>query len=550
MITFMVFTHFEFLMAFFSWRFFMHKNKKTATLAAAGIMAALLLGCGAQSSPVENPKAPEATEPSLYDLTDQNLTYEEYQAFCQEHPGAEVIWMIPFQGTQYSPDTTQLTISSLTEEEARLLALFPNLTQIDASKCTDPKALMMMKEALPQCQVLCQVTLGGNTYSSDITELELSDVPAQEISQALPLLTELKTVSISGLSDQELKNFITQFPDVFFKCELEYDGKSYSTDSTELDLSGIPFTEKEVEDLLSFFPKLEKLVVCDCGLGDETLEALNLSHPDTRIVWSMQIGKVLVRTDDIYFFPAGISESGLPDNEAVKRLRFCHDIVAVDLGHSKVSEIEWVEGMPHLKYLILADSYVTDISPLSSLKELLYLELFRVNVTDYSPLLGCTALQDLNIGCTHGDPTPLTQMTWLHNLKWNRGADDPETRDLVLQLPELLPDTNVWIIDDGLNIGRPWRFLPNYYIFREIIQWTFFNQEEISNYWGKDSGKIMSCSNRERFAGDVLAEIIRYRIDNGIPMFCVKNLDSEKAEILYQTMLNSRPASWPAKKES
>lgn len=528
----------------------MLKNKKTTTLAAAGLMAALLLGCSAQTAPTETPAPPETTAPSFYDLTDQTLTMEEYQTFCQEHPGAEVIWMIPFQGSRYPMDTTRLTITSLTEKEAQLLAMFPNLTEVDASECTDLRVLLLMKETLPQCHVLYQVTLGGSTYSDDITELELTDVSAEEIRQALPLLGKLETITISGLSDQELKSLIAQFPDVFFKCELEYNGKSYSTDSTELDLSGIPFTEKEVENLLVCFPKLEKLVICDCGLGDETLEALNLSHPDTRIVWSMQIGRVLVRTDDIYFFPAAISETGLPDNEAVKRLRFCHDIIAVDLGHSKVSEIEWVEGMPHLKYLILADSYVTDISPLASLKELLYLELFRVEVTDYSPLLGCTALQDLNIGCTHGDPTPLTQMTWLHNLKWNRGADDPETRDLVLQLPELLPDTNVWIINDGLNIGRPWRFLPNYYIFREIINWDFFNQAEIYDYWGRDSGKILSCSTRERFAGDVLAEIIRYRIDNGIPMFCVKNLDSEKAEILYQTMLNSRPASWPPKKES
>lgn len=509
------------------------QNKKRIFLAAAGVAATLLLGCGAQEEPV----TPETTTPSLYDFTGQDLSVEEYALFCKEHPGAEIIWDIPFQGKRYSMDTEELTLSGLTQEEAQTLTLFPHLNRIDASECTKLESLLLLKKSLPQCQLIYQVPLGGAVYPSGTEELTLADVPAQEIADALPLLDQVKTVTISGLSDSEIKTLAERFQNVFFCCELPFCGQRFSTDSREIDLSGTPLTVREVEEALPFFPKLEKLILSDCGLDDEELDALNRAHPQTQIVWTLMIGRTKMRTDDTIFYPSKMGESNLPHNEELKKLRYCTELVALDIGHSDATECEWLEYLPHVKYLILADTNIGDLTPLSNLKELVYLEVFSLPISDYTPLLGCTALQDLNISGTHGDPAPLSQMTWLHNLQWYQGADDPETREAVLLLEEQLPDTNI-VIDTFRNVGGLWRYLPHYYIFRDYIGGNFYNQEYITQYWGtKDATKIYACDGKPRYAGDTLAEIIKERMEQGLPIPGIKNVGSEKEEILYRSLL-------------
>lgn len=114
-------------------------------------------------------------------------------------------------------------------------------------------------------------------------------------------------------------------------------------------------------------------------------------------------------------------------------------------------------------------------------------------------------------------------------------------QELSRLLPEQLPDTNV-VLTGTRNIDAGWRYLPNYYLFRDYIGGSFFNQEGIQSRWGfTDGERIMACdkSIHSPPVHQVLAEIIRYRIDNGLPIPGVKNVGSEKAEILYQTVCAS-----------
>ena len=81
-------------------------------------------------------------------------------------------------------------------------------------------------------------------------------------------------------------------------------GQNFSTDSTLIDLSGCTVTVEEVEQMLPYFPRLEKLDMSFCGISDEEMEELNLRHPDVSIVWTLKIGEVRTRTDAVYFYPA------------------------------------------------------------------------------------------------------------------------------------------------------------------------------------------------------------------------------------------------------
>ena len=580
------------------------KKKQMIRIGIAGAAAAVVLGAAVfyfTHSFIDGEFFPKNAP--VLDLAGHTLSIQQYTDICSRYPDSQVLWTVPFQGERYPTDTESITISSLTEEEARDLDYLPGLKQVDATKCTDYAALLYLQERRPDCVVTYRVDVGGascdnfcqaltvtdadakqleaalpllprlqtlelkgtfpqpedlvslrdafpqvrfqfsldlwqTTLTPDVTQIDLTAVPVtqEELTRYLPLFSGLETVILkqATLTEDEIKAVADQFPDTFFLFDLTLAGETFSTDAEEIDISGKAVTVEEAEAVLPYFPNLKKLIMSDCGIDDETME--------TAIVWTVQIGIHAVRTDAKVFFPAGVDESNLPNNEQLKKLRYCTEMIAVDVGHSKATECEWLEYMPHVRYLILADTGITDLTPLSNLKELVYLELFIMDIKDYSPLLGCTALQDLNLGTTYGDPEPISKMTWLHNLRWSHVTEDPETRERVFALAEQLPDTNV-TFDNWRNIGGPWRYLPNYYVFRDIIDGVYFNQLNPYDVWGnQDARKILSCEkNPNRFAGDVLAEIVRERIDNGLPIPGVKNVGSEKAEILYQSLLNSRP---------
>lgn len=470
------------------------------------------------------------------------------QALQARHPGCLILHPEQIGGARYDSVSQELILADA--DPAPLEAQLPWLPQLRTltleGTLPNPEALLQLQSAFPSLAVRYPMTIAGMDFSSDIAHLDLSNttVTLQELEEALPYLSNVTELDLTGtaLTEDEKKALIDQYPEIFILCTLDFAGKPFPTDSTEIDISGCPITVEETEALLPYFPKLSKLIMSHCGIENEAMDALNQRYPDISIVWTLQIGRVTVRTDDTVFYPASVHEFDLPSNEEMQKLRYCTEMVAIDIGHSKATDCEWVRFMPHLKYLIIADTKITDLSPLSNAKELVFLEVFRLEIEDYSPLLGCTALQDLNIGMTYADPEPLSKMTWLHTLMWHDAIEVPELRDAAYQLAETLSDTYV-ILETWRNVSDVWRYLPNYYAFRDLIGGDFFNQEYILKYWGKEDGKrINDCDGgNPQFVGEVLAEIIQRRIEEGQSIPGIKNVGSEKAEILYQSLMDLHP---------
>lgn len=501
----------------------MGKKMRIQRRAAVFVLAALL--CGISFSGCSE-KAGDTTVPE-----EKNITAEVTVGSIRCDPLAQELNVV-------DADPAEL-------EE--ILPLLPQLKKLTLEgNIPHSQKLLALKERFPELTLVCRVNLGGKSVFTDANILDLSNtaVSMEELTEMLPLFTHLQELTLTGtnLTDDEKMTLSDNLPGVLVRCELPLAGQRFLTDSTEIDISNCPVTIEKVDHILPYFSRLKKLDMSFCGIADEEMEALNQRHPEISIVWTVVIGEVKVRTDAIYFYPA--ESNYYPTNEEMKKLRYCTEMIAVDIGHTRASDCEFLWYMPHVKYLILADTGITDITPVGNLKELIYLELFSLNIDDYSPLLNCTKLQDLNIGTTHANPEPLSKMTWLHNLQWHRADYDPATREAVLKLPEQLPDTNVVLYpkNKARNIGGPWRYIPNYYVFRDIIGAPYFNQDQIGEYWGEEDGeRIRACEGGKSFSGYTLAEIIRERIDNNEPIVGIKNIGSEKAEILYQTLLNAEP---------
>lgn len=395
-------------------------------------------------------------------------------AFAQTHPDCRVVYDVPIGGTRYENNTTALTVENA--DPAQLLEQLCYLPELEEVTLTgalpEGEQLQALVEAFPSVSFRWSVSVEGHAYAQDTRQLSLTG-SAAEAEEAVSRLPQLERVELtqSGLTEAEAMALADRYPDCFFVFDMTIGDRVYSTDCTELDVSGIPFESREqIEDLLPYFPRAERVVMCKCGLDDETMDALNRDYPDIRFVWSIRIRTFYVRTDATYFYPFKLDRNLYINNEEASRLRYCTDMVCIDVGHmGEITDCEWAAFMPELKYLIIGETAISDLTPLSNCKKLEYLEMFTIPVTDYSPLVECTGLRDLNLGKTYADATPISKMTWLKNLWWcgapTRNLPSSNAMEL---LPEALPNTQMKLwLEHPTASG--WRRLDNYYAMRDYM---------------------------------------------------------------------------------
>lgn len=409
------------------------------------------------------------------DLRGTGYSLEHYEQVKAQLPECRIRYDVPFQGTAYPDDTTELTVTSLTEEEIALLDYLPELKTVHAEGCTDYAQLMALQERRPDCKVTYTVSIYGKDYPQDTEELSYGSekLDLQELSEALAYLPQVKTVHFvqPAVAPEELTQLRESWPEIAITWEKDALGTTYPSDVTEIDLTGMQLESPEVVvEPLKYFPDLEKVILSECGpepkkwFDNEVMAAFREKmRPEYKVVWTVQINSLKVRTDETYFMPA--KHHAVVTNFQVQNLKYCEDMVCVDLGHMAIQNISFVEGMPHLKYFIVIDAPLMYIDSISTCKELIYLEFFWTWINDFTPLLGCTALEDLNVAQTNGDPMTFVDMPWLKNL-WIDGFDVRSDEKPVLEAA--LPNTYIKYCD-GEMTANGWRDLQNYFDMRDYL---------------------------------------------------------------------------------
>lgn len=395
--------------------------------------------------------------------------YAQLVQLQKRHPGARVLYQMTISGVECDQDTTELTLEGLTQDDAQLLHYLPNLTQVSVSGCQDYALLTQLQSNNPQWNLSYTVTLGTEEFSWDSETISVQDATCDQLTAALPALPQLKQLALKNPKGdgQTLVALREAYPAVEIRWQVALYGQTVTEDVVELDISGIQVAScQEVEQAVSCLPNLERLIMSDCGIDNETMAAFReRQRGNYKVVWTVSLGtrkalgnRRFLRTDttklwaNCYYY-----------GDELVNLKYCEDMIALDLGHTGVKNIDFVSYMPHLTYLILAHTPTNDISPLSSCKELKFLELDWSLVTDYSPLLGCTGLEDLNLGLLDGDAEPIAKMTWLKNLWWK----DCKYQKQQL-LTEALPDTTL-MFSMSQTVGNGWRKLQNYYDMRDAL---------------------------------------------------------------------------------
>ena len=405
------------------------------------------------------------------DARNIRLSVRQYEQLRHDAPQAQILWMVPFQGVYLDEHTEILTVNSVTPDDIEILRYFPSLKTIDAQACRDYAAIDKLKEAYPDLDILYSVSLCGTPYSPDIVELALGNADISELQDALPYLTQLRKLTFTETipDNEEIYSLSQQFPNVTFDWNFHILGVETSSSATMLDLSGIQIENLEdFESNLKYFRNLERVEMCDCGIPSDEMGALAERHPEIKFVWNIQVGKGKLRTDATAFIPYKIGYNfyhRLKDEQCTE-LKYCTDLVCLDMGHMDITDLSFLRYMPHMKYLIVADTKVTDFSPISELKELIYLEIFNVRIQDTSIFVGLTNLQDLNLCTTQVNSTEyLKQMTWLKRLWLVATHLSGEQR---AEIRDALPDTQVVFYAEH-STAAGWRNHQNYRDMRDLL---------------------------------------------------------------------------------
>ena len=453
------------------------------------------LSTGGQDSFSEELKLPALTEEDLellkyfpklrrVSFTDDFADYDRALALVKAYPGVKTSWSVELGGKRWAQDAKdlELDVSRVTAKDLReKLSWLPDAESVTLTGGPAGFDLLdALAETHPDVKVSADLDLLGTVVPNDVKEISYAgrtDLTAEDLAflrENARRLPELKSLDLTdcGLDDADLVELASGIdPDVIWSTHV-YGVPVRSTDA-EIDLSyrKIGDNGAQVEALVPGMHHLEKVVMLECGISDEDMDALNKRHEDVKFVWMVHFGGYQMRSDETAFIAAKW-EKGYLFNSTAGPLKYCTDLIALDMGHQKFTDITFLYNMPHLRFLILADGPVSDITPIASLQELEYLELFKTQVTDLSPLLECKNLKDLNIcyipfAAADSAYEVLLQTTWLERLFYFGNPWSQAQRDAIR---DAYPETSEVVLYNGLeSTGLDWRYHERYYEMRDLL---------------------------------------------------------------------------------
>ena len=267
--------------------------------------------------------------------------------------------------------------------------------------------------------------------------------------------------SASGFLD-ELMLLREAKPDCAIEYTVDLGGVSVSSFDKSADIQGIRISPAELKEKLHYLPGLEALDMCSLGYTNEQSLAIVEAYPDMDITWTVHFGSWDVRSDIQVFSTL----HGWPithrytTKEFLPLFEYCTDLVALDLGHNDITDLEPLKNLKKLKVLILGDDpLIRDITPLGELTELQYLELFMgYQIEDFTPLANLTKMRDINVSyCPY-----LDNLDFLANMPelitcWSRAT--ALTREQTEELENAYPDVTFWFYSNGprSSVAEGWR---------------------------------------------------------------------------------------------
>lgn len=223
-----------------------------------------------------------------------------------------------------------------------------------------------------------------------------------------------------SLKPADIHTLLETFPDKTIHYRIKVGKRTVRWDAVDVDLAYTEYKNlSDLTDALDLLPNAKTVTSWGRVFTADELDMLYEQYPQLeKINCKVKMANHAIRTDITAFCTKHASYTkNRYTEEDLASLRFCRDLVALDIGHNAVTDLSFLYDLPKLRVLILADNDFTDITPIAYETELVYLELINNEVTDLSPLVNCPNLIDLHIGkCQVSDITPLLELKQLDRL--------------------------------------------------------------------------------------------------------------------------------------
>lgn len=419
---------------------------------------------------------------ALGSVTSSGDNWDTLMALREKYPELTVSFNVELAGNTY-PDTAEEIAAAVPvsyDELSRKLTYFENLSFADITNAGIAESEAdLLTEQFPAVSFRRIINLCGKDYLTDTDAITVGSPTAENIEELLAKahsFTNVQSIDFgNAYMDADTVIAVREaYGNALVYCNLSFFGiNTYST-AQEIDFSNIQMTDTaEAEKAIRCMGCLEKVYMCDCGISNEEMDALNKKFDNVRVIWNIYVTSsyypqgFVCRTDAVDFCVSRVtSHYGDIVDKDVEALKYCTDLVTLDLGHMYFTNIDFVANMPHLRFFIIGDTLVTDISPLANCKELFYIEMFLTPVADLSPLYDIPALKHINI--SYDTNVPYEQLmnfteadrVWAVGMNYNQAQ-----RDEILNAGI----NATFFTADPSSVSQVWRNNPSYFEMRDNL---------------------------------------------------------------------------------
>ena len=217
--------------------------------------------------------------------------------------------------------------------------------------------------------------------------------------------------------------------DKILHFETTWHKMNLTENTEEIDLNVLDnLAPENIEAYIQICPAVKKITLTKhYTIKNEKIIEYMEKYPDIEFVWMVQIkGRYRLPSNcTAYSTMNNPNAEGKLQSEDLEVLKYVPGLKALDVGHNKITTLDWLKYCPDLEFLILGDNKgITDITPIGNLKHLQYLELFTTGVEDITPLSNCTEMIDLNLSYCK-KLTDITPLDTMHKLErfWGNHMD-------------------------------------------------------------------------------------------------------------------------------
>lgn len=359
------------------------------------------------------------------DLTGSTC-YAAISRYMKAHPEVEVTYAVSIGEITLPNTVSEITLHS---DSFNFDALLENLTYLPKlATIRLPQTSLTMEQindlliARPGMLIDYTVSILGEDYDIDTTELDLSAITADQVTEvaaALNMLPNLEYVELmpsggrSKLDKTDVKVLVDAAPNANFHYTFTLFGKTISTTDETVEYTNVSIGndgESVIREALDIMTGCTYFKLENCKIDNDVLASIRDDYRDRgiKVVWRIQFGKYSVLTDvETIHAVYNVFDNTCHD------LRYCEDVKYMDIGHNgTLTDLSFIGCMPNLEVLIASGCAVKDLSGFENCKKLEWLELVNCSyLKDISPLEGCESLRFLNLSNTLvSDLTPLDDL--------------------------------------------------------------------------------------------------------------------------------------------